>query len=349
MNLKDSYFSPASCHRPPSVAVPGHRFLFTPTPRPLASAVVAPARDKAMPWFETGRRWVARNWGGCCRSHYRRRCQRPHQPPTTPSSHQCHQRWSVPTGVAAAGPTTVDAANDTRRHVCGVFPILPTDAGLCYHQRGSTLVGGFFTILLDNAPCYHVQRVNMVFFSFLRANSPSHQRTPGSTSDYHHRVNLTCWLAFPSSYRMMPGSTTTNESIWLVGWLFYSIPNNASTPGFTTTNESIWLVGWLFSSLLNDTRFYHYQRVKTARWLGFLSSYPPSPGSSTTTNESRQLGFLFPYRPSHGSTTTNLNELYWLVGWAFPFLPTDARLYHWHHQLDDDGLMIFCSSLGLEK
>ena len=123
-------------------------------------------------------------------------------------------------------------------------------------------------------------------------------------------------VALSLSYSIPPASTTTNESLRLVGGFLSTLPASM------TTNESIRLVGGSLSITFDTTGLYDHQRVNTTRWWLSLSlirhHWPLRPPTS-------QYDSLVALSLSHSTlpASTTANESLRLVGGFLP-LPVDT-------------------------
>ena len=161
----------------------------------------------------------------------------------------------------------------------------PTTSPTTTTNESSGLVGGFIWSLHPRQPT--------------TAFSVDHNTHHG-----HHRVVETQWV-FLVSPSTTPPTTATNESLWLVGRLFWPLhPHHPPPPppmspddslvvflGLSTpmqptiaTNVSLWLLGGFLPFSLDRDTHYGHQQVLTTRWWFFLVS-PPSTLPTTATNE----------------------------------------------------------------
>ena len=140
-----------------------------------------------------------------------------------------------------------------------------------------------------------------------------------TTTHYHHtghnqhqRVVMTRWWPLPQPCRLHHAPTSHYDL--LVAFLTSPLTTSATT----STNESLWLVGCFFHLSIDHAGYNKHQWVLVTCWCLFFTS-PSTTQDISGTNESLWLVGAFFTSPSTMQATTGTNELLRLVGAFFLF------------------------------
>ena len=150
-------------------------------------------------------------------------------------------------------------------------------------------------------------------FSHLSLNHTSHNK--------HQQVVETCWWPLPLPCRLHQAPMSHYDSLVA----FFTSP--MTTLATTSTNESLWLVGFHLS--FDHAGHNWHQRVIMTRWCLFSPLPWPRRLQPAPTSHYNLLVHFFSY-PSTMPATTSTNEPLWLIGYFFCFSLDHAG--HTRHQ-----------------